>query len=245
MENNKTKKRNKAYAFVQFLANVLSHTIMPVTFHNREQLNMDAPYILIANHQSMLDPLYISYACKKHEIRWLGKKEIAKMPVISWFAKKMDMIHVDRHNTDMAAIRSCMKVLGEGHVLGVFPEGTRHKEGVMEELESGIALIALRSKAPLLPVYLTDKPRLFRRIQIKHQIPLSLYEIPGNRIGYSVIFSFKTAKSPVILRISRKQAFLGFCLRILGKRQQISSRNSSDNGCISVFFIRHSVILMS
>ena len=79
MENNKLKKRNKPYAFVQFLANVLSHTIMPVTFHNREQLNMDAPYILIANHQSMLDPLYISYACKKHEIRWLGKKEIAKM----------------------------------------------------------------------------------------------------------------------------------------------------------------------
>ena len=38
MENNKPKKRNKPYAFVQFLANVLSHTIMPVTFHNREQL---------------------------------------------------------------------------------------------------------------------------------------------------------------------------------------------------------------
>ena len=57
------------------------------------------------------------------------------------------MIDVDRHNMDMAALRACLKTLREGHPLGVFPEGTRHKEGVMEHMESGIAMIALRSGA--------------------------------------------------------------------------------------------------
>lgn len=49
-----------------------------------------------------------------------------------------------------------------GGVLGIFPEGTRHKEGIMEHVESGVALIALRSGVPMIPLYIGSKPRLFR-----------------------------------------------------------------------------------
>lgn len=187
MESNNYKKRNKAYAFVQFLANVLSHTIMPVTFHNREQLNMDAPYILIANHHSMLDPLYLSYACRKHEIRWLGKKEIAKMPVISWFAKKMDMIHVDRHNTDMAAMRQCMGAVKGGQVLGIFPEGTRHQPSLMHEVESGTAFIALRAGVPLLPVYTTRKISFFRRAHTYVGQPMDITDLKAQGLNTETV----------------------------------------------------------
>ncbi len=187
MESNNNKKRNKAYAFVQFLANVLSHTIMPVTFHNREQLNMDAPYILIANHHSMLDPLYLSYACRKHEIRWLGKKEIAKMPVISWFAKKMDMIHVDRHNTDMAAMRQCMGAVKGGQVLGIFPEGTRHQPSLMHEVESGTAFIALRAGVPLLPVYTTRKISFFRRAHTYVGQPMDITDLKAQGLNTETV----------------------------------------------------------
>ena len=187
MESNNKKKRNKAYAFVQFLANVLSHTIMPVTFHNREQLNMDAPYILIANHQSMLDPLYISYACKKHEIRWLGKKEIAKMPVICWFAKKMNMIHVDRHNTDMAAMRQCMGAVKNGEVLGIFPEGTRHQPDLMHEVESGTAFIALRAGVPLLPVYTTRRISFFRRAHTYVGQPMDISDLKAQGMNTETV----------------------------------------------------------
>lgn len=187
MESNNKKKRNKAYAFVQFLANVLSHTIMPVTFHNREQLNMDAPYILIANHHSMLDPLYLSYACRKHEIRWLGKKEIAKMPVISWFAKKMDMIHVDRHNTDMAAMRQCMGAVKGGQVLGIFPEGTRHQPSLMHEVESGTAFIALRAGVPLLPVYTTRKISFFRRAHTYVGQPMDITDLKAQGLNTETV----------------------------------------------------------
>ncbi len=187
MESNNKKKRNKAYAFVQFLANVLSHTIMPVTFHNREQLNMDAPYILIANHHSMLDPLYLSYACRKHEIRWLGKKEIAKMPVINWFAKKMDMIHVDRHNTDMAAMRQCMGAVKGGQVLGIFPEGTRHQPSLMHEVESGTAFIALRAGVPLLPVYTTRKISFFRRAHTYVGQPMDITDLKAQGLNTETV----------------------------------------------------------
>ena len=144
----------------------LMRVLFPMTFHNLENVQQDAPAIMIANHTSMLDPVVLAMTNYRYHIRFLGKKELMKSKLVSWFFKWLGMIPVDRHNTDMAAIRACMKVLASGEMLGVFPEGTRHKEGVMEDLESGIALIALRSKAPLLPVYLTDKPRLFRRIHV-------------------------------------------------------------------------------
>lgn len=142
----------------------LMKLLFPVTFHDLENAQQDAPCIMISNHLSLLDPVYLAMANKRYHVRFLGKKELIKNPILKWVFDKLGMIAVDRHNTDMAAIRSCMKVLKDGNVLGVFPEGTRHKEGVMQDLESGIALIALRSKATLVPVYLTDKPRLFRRV---------------------------------------------------------------------------------
>lgn len=144
----------------------LMHLLFPVTFHNTENLQQEAPAIIISNHTSMLDPVIIAMACHRYHIRFMGKKELNKKPLFKWFFDQLAMIPVDRHNTDMAAIRACMKTLGEGNVLGIFPEGTRHKEGVMEDIESGIAMIALRGKATLLPVYLTAKPRLFRRIHV-------------------------------------------------------------------------------
>lgn len=187
MENNAQKKRNKPYQFVRGLAWFLSHTVMPVSFRDREKLNMDAPYILIANHRSMLDPLYISYACKRHEIRWLGKKEIEKMPVISWFAKKMNMIHVDRHNTDMAAMRQCMGAVKGGEVLGIFPEGTRHQPSLMHEVESGTAFIALRAGVPLLPVYTTRKISFFRRAHTYVGNPMDISDLKAQGLNADTV----------------------------------------------------------
>ncbi len=63
----------------------------------------------------------------------------------------LHMIPVDRHHSDMEAMRACLRVTKAGGVLGIFPEGTRHKEGIMEHIESGVALIALRSGVPLIP----------------------------------------------------------------------------------------------
>ncbi len=131
-------------------------------YHHMTRALADAPYILIANHSSMIDPLLIGYACKRYQIRFLGKKELVKNPILKFVFSHMRMIAVDRHNMDMQAMRACLKTLKEGHPLGIFPEGTRHKEGVMEQLEGGTAMMALRSGTPLLPVFIAEKPKLWR-----------------------------------------------------------------------------------
>lgn len=165
------------------LASFLFRTLLPVKVHGQEEAMMDAPYILIANHQHMMDPLIIGWPCCRYHIRFMGKKELAKNPIAKWLFDRLLMITVDRHHTDMGAIRSALKVLREGHVLGIFPEGTRHKEGVMENLESGIAMLALMGKVKLLPAYVSGKPRLFRPIHLYYGKPISLKDIAAKGVN--------------------------------------------------------------
>ena len=157
------KKRTPVYTLGRAAACALFHTVAPVRYIGREKTETDAPYIVIANHKSMMDPLVVAYPFKRDEFVFMGKKELAKNPILAWLFKKLHMITVDRGNTDMAAMRASIKALRDGGVLAVFPEGTRHHTGLMDELEEGVSLIALRSGVPLIPVFVTPKFRLFRR----------------------------------------------------------------------------------
>lgn len=171
------------YRFVRGVAALLFTCLMPAVYHHLERAQMDAPCILIANHNSMLDPLAVAWRCHRYHVRFLGKKELVKNPITRWFFDKLLMIPVDRHNMDMAALRACLKTLRDGHMLGVFPEGTRHKDGVMEQMESGIAMIALRSGAPILPAYLSGKPRLLRRIHVYYGQPVYVQDIAAKGVS--------------------------------------------------------------
>lgn len=171
------------YKIARGLACLLFTVLMPVRYHNVENAQLDAPYILIADHNCILDPLVAGWKCYRYQIRFLGKKELVGNPVTRWLFAHMRMIPVDRHNMDMAAMRACLKTLKEGHPLGIFPEGTRHKAGVMEELESGIAMMALRGGVKLLPAYIADKPRLFRPIHVYYGQPISLAAIARKGIN--------------------------------------------------------------
>ena len=150
------------YAIVVAVAAVLFRTFMPVKYHNLERTRLDTPYILIANHLSMIDPVIVGYGCRRHQIRFLGKADLTENPILRFLFRSVHMISVRRYNTDMKALRACLKVLSDGNVLGVFPEGTRYKQGVMEDMEGGVAMIALQSGAPILPAYIQDKPKWFK-----------------------------------------------------------------------------------
>ena len=142
----KKAKKSLLYAVAKPIAALLFKTFLPVKFHNREGLNGEPPFVLIGNHTSLMDPVIMGVGVKKHQVRFIGKKELWKNKLVGAAFNSMNMIPVDRHNSDMEAMRACMRVTREGNILGIFPEGTRHHKGLMEEIESGVALIALRSR---------------------------------------------------------------------------------------------------
>ncbi len=151
------------YSLLRPVGWITFHTVFPLKVINKDGLQyLKAPYILIANHKNAIDPGVLGWLCP-HELWCLGKKELVQKPFFSWLLEKqLHMIPVSRHNFDLQAMRSCIKTLKEGKVLCIFPEGTRHLEHLMEKIEKGVALLALRQKMDLVPVYIDGKLKPFR-----------------------------------------------------------------------------------
>ena len=157
-----TEKGTVTYEVTRVLAQFVFHTFLPIRFHHREKLDREPPYVLIANHNHALDPVAMALGVKKHQLVFLGKKELGKRKWIRNMLTRLHCIMVDRHNVDMEAMRACMKAVKMKKILLIFPEGTRHHEGQMEQIEAGTALIAMRSRAPVIPIYIDRKLSLFR-----------------------------------------------------------------------------------
>lgn len=172
------RERTAIYTLARIIFGFLFHTIFPLRFHNAQIADeMQPPYIIMANHRSFADPMALAIKVKKYEIRFIGKRELAHGRLKSWLFSGLHMILVSRHATDMAAMRQCMQTLKEGHILGIFPEGTRHQPEMMQEVESGTAIIALRARVPLLPVYIDGKIRPFHITHIYYGKPMELDDL--------------------------------------------------------------------
>ena len=165
------------YTVGRGFASVLFRTLFPVQYHHADRLSLEAPYILVANHKSWIDPVILAVPCRDYEIRFVGKKELTRNKLLAWLVGKLHMITVDRHNTDMQAMRQSMRALREGRVLGIFPEGTRHLPDLMSEVETGTAVLALRANVPLLPVYISSKLRFLRRIHVYVGAPMDISDL--------------------------------------------------------------------
>jgi 1-acyl-sn-glycerol-3-phosphate acyltransferase len=117
-----------------------------------KKVPQNGPLLLIANHTSFLDgPLLYVFLQPRHTIA-MAKKELWN----HWFTKNvMNMwkcIPVDRENMNRESMQSCLKVLDEKNILAIAPEGTRNKEGNLQQGKSGVAFIAYKQQAPMIPV---------------------------------------------------------------------------------------------
>jgi 1-acyl-sn-glycerol-3-phosphate acyltransferase len=117
----------------------------------KENVPRTGPLILVSNHLNNADPPIISSVTPR-QISFLTKQEWFKTPIVGTMFKMGGMIPVRRFAADLHALREAQKLLQDGGCLGMFPEGTRSRDGVMHQGEPGTALVALRTGAPIQPV---------------------------------------------------------------------------------------------
>jgi 1-acyl-sn-glycerol-3-phosphate acyltransferase len=96
-------------------------------------------------------------------IHWLGKREMFKWPVVGTILRAGSVHPVDRGTADVEAFRLAQRILEARNVLLAFPEGTRSPTGGLQRPREGIALLALRTKAPILPVGIAGSDRVWPR----------------------------------------------------------------------------------
>lgn len=155
------------YRFLRVIMLLLMRIVHPVIRVKGKENIPDTAVILACNHSSFSDPIFVVlYADLPVLPRTMAKKELMKLPVLGWLFRKLGAFPVDRDGADIAAIKTAMKTLRDGNKLVIFPEGTRVRKGKKSEAHSGAMLIATRTQTPVLPIYLTKKKKLFRRIDL-------------------------------------------------------------------------------
>jgi 1-acyl-sn-glycerol-3-phosphate acyltransferase len=124
----------------------------------------DGPVILAANHISNADAVLIgAFLTPKlgRRIHWLGKKEMFDWPVVGFMARNGGVVPVDRGAADVEAFRVARRILDAGNVLMVFPEGTRSPTAQLQAPKDGLAMLALRTNATIVPIGISNTDRIW------------------------------------------------------------------------------------
>lgn len=139
------------YKFVRFISCILSFLFWPIKIKGKNNFNKKGPLIFAANHVSYLDPIVLGTA-NKRQIHFIAKKEIFEVPILGIIVKCLGAIPVDRKRANLISIKKSLKILKEGKILGIFPEGTRSLNGHLLEFNAGLIKIAFKSNAPIIPI---------------------------------------------------------------------------------------------
>jgi 1-acyl-sn-glycerol-3-phosphate acyltransferase len=126
--------------------------VWKTTIEGREKALRGTPYIIISNHQSILDILIMN--CLRYRFRWISKIENYKVPVLGWYLRMAKYIVVDRGNKDSKAemMDKATQCLRKGISIMMFPEGTRSPDMEIAPFKLGAFQIALMTDKSILPV---------------------------------------------------------------------------------------------
>jgi 1-acyl-sn-glycerol-3-phosphate acyltransferase len=176
------------YRFATTVVKPLIALLHPLRIRGREHLPKTGPAIVIANHVAMWDVLFISRMLLPLRTEYMAKEELfTHGRFISFVLHSCGAYPVKRGTADIGAMKKALTTLKEGHVFGIFPEGTRNRnwEGSFQKFFSGVGYIALSAKAPVVPIFFSDTRgfRTFKRVNVFVGAPVQLDDLYGQKVN--------------------------------------------------------------
>lgn len=167
------------YTFVQFF--------LPVRRLGHKEPFSGGPYVIVANHHSVYDVIPAAVATRM-PLHFIAKNELAKKPLGRWFVKKSQCILVERDGRDVRGLMQSLKYLKNGESICIFPEGTRNKtDETFAPFKGGVAVMAIRTKTPLILMVHCKRMRFFRRNYFYFSDPIELSEFYDRQLTDEVI----------------------------------------------------------
>jgi 1-acyl-sn-glycerol-3-phosphate acyltransferase len=139
------------YELAGVLARFLIWLLGRLELHGVQNVPSRGPVILAANHLSNADPVIIAAVLPRATV-FMAKRELLRIPGMTWVVRQFGSFTVRRDAADREAIRRALEALGAGRALGLFPEGTRSRSGALGEPRAGVGMLALRTGAPVVPI---------------------------------------------------------------------------------------------
>ncbi len=161
------------YTVIKQIFRFIFSTIYPWKVKGLENIPEEGPLIICSNHISWADPALVASMVTRKQVFFMAKEELFNYFILGNIIKRVGAFPVKRDSADLRTIKKSLSLLKDKSFIGLFPEGTRSRTGQIGEALPGVALIALKSKAPVLPVAIKGKYRLLRRSCLVVGAPLT------------------------------------------------------------------------
>ena len=157
---------------------------MKVRGAEREPTREQGAYLVIANHRTWADPIYLCCALKHQQPHFMAKRELFKIPLLNLLIRALGAYPVNRGGADVGAIRHTIDMLKQGVSVGMFPQGHRYNGVDPREtpVKTGAAMIAQKAGVQVLPVFIKVKGNRLRFLCKKEVIVGN--PIPFESLGY-------------------------------------------------------------
>ena len=174
------------YRLWYILVYAFFHIFYRLNVKGRENIPEGAA-LICANHSAYSDPLVIAFAFGiKYFMRFMAKIELMRIPVFGFLLKIAGTFGVNRGKSDVQAIKTALQTLKSGEKVAMFPEGTRVSESDAASAKTGAILLASKTGAPIVPVYIPRKKKRFSTIDVVIGEPYVIERIKG---GGSEVYS--------------------------------------------------------
>lgn len=153
--------------FLVYTMNIYFRVKVKNAGKRKKNLKIKGGGVIVANHQSFVDPLVLMCAFWRRRVYILAAEVVFdKHKIRAWLLKKLGCIRIDRYSRDFDAFSKCLDVISAGNLLIVFPSGQINREEKAQEFKQGAALLAHQANAPLYPVYINKKPKGLGRFKV-------------------------------------------------------------------------------
>jgi 1-acyl-sn-glycerol-3-phosphate acyltransferase len=157
------------YTSMRWISKIILCFIFRIEVIGIKNFPKTGPVIVAANHKSNYDPLILSSIFNR-KIHFLAKKELFQRRMTNWLFQKLHAIPVDRQSgIAIRPVRRSLKVIENGEVLGIFPEGKRCKNEERVKPKKGVAFLGVKTGAPVLPIaiiFLDTKKRIRKPVKV-------------------------------------------------------------------------------
>ncbi|HUK81974.1 MAG TPA: lysophospholipid acyltransferase family protein [Verrucomicrobiae bacterium] len=150
------------YRFCRFLFRLYFWIYHRGGVYGATKLPDDGAFILAGNHVSFLDPPFFGLACKR-EAFYMARDTLFRNPIAGAVLRSWNCVPISRDRGDVGAMRTVLRMLGEGKAVLMFPEGTRSKDGKLQEARAGIGMVVAHARVPILPMRIFGTERALPR----------------------------------------------------------------------------------
>ncbi|NLB77597.1 MAG: 1-acyl-sn-glycerol-3-phosphate acyltransferase [Clostridiaceae bacterium] len=165
------------YYIAKFLLFFYFIIVRRVKIEGKENIPQHGPVLLYATHPSAWD-MFLMAAFSRRKIHYMAKAELFQNAILRFLLKSVGAFPVSRGKGDVGSVKTVFKLLEQGKVVGVFPEGTRTPKKDLKKRKAGAAMMALHSKAPILPVGVEWNKKVFSRVRVVFGEPFLM--LPNN-----------------------------------------------------------------